>query len=71
MYRAGANTLLAYFHYCNKGVYPFSEECRDSDLQTLAELDETAIQFVQYTRTYSNEHSKPIPLPSVWSGWKK
>ena len=66
-FATGANTLLAYFHYCNKGVYPFSEECRDSDLQTLAELNDSAIQFVQYTRNYSNEHSKPIPTPCLLS----
>jgi len=54
----GANTLLAYFHYCNKGIYPFSEECRDQDLQTLAALDDWAIPFVHETRRYAAEHSK-------------
>lgn len=55
---AGANTLLAYFHYCNKGIYPFSDECRDQDLQTLAALDDWTIQFVHDTRKYAAEHSK-------------
>jgi hypothetical protein len=54
----GANTLLAYFHYCNKGVYPFSDECRDQDLQTLADLDNWAVSFVHDTRRYAAEHSK-------------
>ncbi|KAK4240835.1 hypothetical protein C8A03DRAFT_12829, partial [Achaetomium macrosporum] len=49
-YNMGANTLLAYFHYCNKAIYPFSAECKDQDLQTLAELDDEAISFVRYTR---------------------
>lgn len=54
----GANTLLAYFHYCNKGIYPFSDECRDQDLQTLAALDDWAIRFVHDTRRYAAEHSR-------------
>jgi hypothetical protein len=54
----GANTLLAYFHYCNKAVYPFSTECRDQDLQTLAELDDEAISFVKYTRRVVAQNSK-------------
>jgi hypothetical protein len=57
----GANTLLAYFHYCNKGIYPFSSECKDQDLQSLAELDDEAMEFVKYTREYASEHSR---------GWK-
>lgn len=55
---AGANIFLAYYHYCNKGVYPFSTECKDSDLQNLAELDEGSINFIKYTRKYAKEHSK-------------
>lgn len=62
----GANTLLAYFHYCNKGIYPFSAECRDADLRSLAELDDDAIELVRYTRKYVAEHSKYFHrLPSV------
>ncbi|KAG6362157.1 hypothetical protein INS49_010386 [Diaporthe citri] len=55
-YHLGANIFLAYYHYCNKGVYPFSTECKDSDLQNLAELDEGSINFVKYTRNYAKEH---------------
>lgn len=55
---AGANTLLAYFHYCNKGIYPFSAECKDQDLQTLAELDDEALDFVRYSRQFACQHSK-------------
>lgn len=63
----GANILLAYFHYCNRGTYPFSDECKESDLQNLAELDCGAIDFVRWTRKLSNSHSKsdstPHPCP--------
>ena len=54
----GANTLLAYFHYCNKAVYPFSTECKDQDLQSLAQLDDEAISFVHYARQFVAEHSE-------------
>ncbi|KAI0164714.1 hypothetical protein GGR57DRAFT_209438 [Xylariaceae sp. FL1272] len=50
-YQEGANILLAYFHYCNKGIYPFSEECKDQDLKNLAGLDELRMKFIKYTRT--------------------
>ncbi|KAF4463562.1 hypothetical protein FALBO_9615 [Fusarium albosuccineum] len=52
----GANILLAHFHYCNKGIYPFSEECKDQDLRTLAGLDEEKIKFVHGTSTYAKRH---------------
>ncbi|KAJ0100752.1 hypothetical protein J7T55_003960 [Diaporthe amygdali] len=55
-YHLGANIFLAYYHYCNKGVYPFSTECKDSELQILAELDDESINFVKYTRDYAREH---------------
>ncbi|KAL2023444.1 hypothetical protein VTK56DRAFT_2440 [Thermocarpiscus australiensis] len=55
-YNLGANTLLAYFHYCNKGIYPFSAECKDQDLQSLAELNDETISFVHYTRRFAAEH---------------
>jgi len=57
-YNIGANTLLAYYHYCNKAVYPFSPECKDQDLQSLAELDDNGLDFVRYTRRIVAEHKK-------------
>lgn len=79
----GANILLAYFHYCNKGeikqdhhqvslgrlmgntgIYPFSAECKDQDLSTLAELDENKIGFITVTRRAVDNHSKE-PFPSL------
>ncbi|KAM3480994.1 hypothetical protein MY8738_004685 [Beauveria namnaoensis] len=49
----GANIILAYFHYCNKGLYPFSDECSDSELKSLAELNENDVKFVRCTANYA------------------
>ncbi|KAK0734452.1 hypothetical protein B0T26DRAFT_737127 [Lasiosphaeria miniovina] len=57
-YNLGANTLLAYFHYCNKGIYPFSDDCKDQDLHSLAELDENAIRFVGETRRLASNQKQ-------------
>lgn len=54
----GANILLAYFHYCNKGLYPFSAECKQSDLQNLAELDQKTMSHVEWAKGYVEEHSE-------------
>ncbi|GAB1310078.1 Tetratricopeptide repeat domain containing protein [Madurella fahalii] len=65
-YNLGANTLLAYFHYCNKAVYPFAAECKDQDLRALAELDEEAISFVHFIRQFAAEHKKE--WEGLWLG---
>ncbi|CAK7208170.1 hypothetical protein SBRCBS47491_000001 [Sporothrix bragantina] len=52
-YYTGAITLLAYFHYCNKGVFPFTESAREQDIRNLANLDGESMQFVQFTRKYA------------------
>lgn len=57
-YHLGANILLAHFHYCNKGWYPFSDECKDQDLRSLADLDEEKIRFVHETRKFAKEHER-------------
>ncbi|KAL7628686.1 hypothetical protein AAE478_000201 [Parahypoxylon ruwenzoriense] len=57
-YQMGANILLAYFHYCNKGVYPFSVECKEQDLSTLADLDESNVKLIQFTRSTVEKHRK-------------
>ncbi|KAH8675648.1 hypothetical protein BX600DRAFT_179924 [Xylariales sp. PMI_506] len=54
-YQLGANILLGYFHYCNKGVYPFSMECKDQDLKSLANLDDTKLKFVHRVRKIIDE----------------
>ncbi|KAG4265672.1 hypothetical protein FPRO06_00952 [Fusarium proliferatum] len=56
-YHLGANILLAHFHYCNKGIYPFSEDCKDQDLRTLAGLDEEKIKFVHHTSNLARRHA--------------
>lgn len=57
-YYKGAITLLAYFHYCNKGVFPFSEEAKEQDIRNLANLDEDCLKFVRRTRTYAISKKK-------------
>lgn len=57
-YHLGANIILAHFHYCNKGIVPFSEECEDQDLRTLAHLDEEKIKFVRATRAHIQRHKQ-------------
>ncbi|KAI1127716.1 hypothetical protein F5Y10DRAFT_242228 [Nemania abortiva] len=57
-YQLGANILLAYFHYCNKGIYPFSAECKEQDLATLAALNETKTQFIKQTKAHVEKSRK-------------
>ncbi|KAL1913086.1 hypothetical protein Sste5344_001174 [Sporothrix stenoceras] len=52
-YYTGAITLLAYFHYCNKGVFPFTESAREQDVRNLANIDDHTMGFVKYTRQYA------------------
>jgi hypothetical protein len=61
-YEKGANILLAHFHYCNKGIYPFSEECKDQDLRTLAGLDEEKIKFVHATSSLAKRYGESTPV---------
>ncbi|KAI0195968.1 hypothetical protein F4808DRAFT_452796 [Astrocystis sublimbata] len=56
--RPGANILLAYFHYCNKGIYPFSPECKEQDLKTLAALSEMKSQFIRQTKAHVERQRK-------------
>lgn len=54
----GANCLLAYFHYCSKNVFPFSPQCKDEELKSLADLDSTAMNFVRYAREVAAQNRK-------------
>lgn len=63
--QVGANILLAYFHYCNRGTYPFSNGCKDSDLRELAKLDEETIEFVKWTRDQAELYSEFANFPST------
>ncbi|KAM0359097.1 hypothetical protein ACHAP4_003999 [Fusarium culmorum] len=42
-----------------KGIYPFSEGCKDQDLRTLAGLDEEKIKFVHDTSTMARKYATP------------
>lgn len=65
--KTAAQTILHYYHYCNKGIYPFTAECKDFELRTLAELDGHGIEMVQYTRQSATEQSKqPESRPPRW-----
>ncbi|CEJ90490.1 hypothetical protein VHEMI06276 [[Torrubiella] hemipterigena] len=55
-YHLGANILLAHFHYCNKGMYPFSEKCKDQELRHLAQLSEAQMHFVYKSREFIKRH---------------
>ncbi|KAI1157156.1 hypothetical protein F4825DRAFT_467981 [Nemania diffusa] len=57
-YQLGANILLAYFHYCNKGIYPFSAECKEQDLTALAALSEQSATFIRQTKAHVEKTKK-------------
>ncbi|XXG93968.1 hypothetical protein Hte_000218 [Hypoxylon texense] len=57
-YQMGANILLGYFHYVNKGVYPFSAECKDKDLRTVADMDESQMRIIQFTKSTAEKYKK-------------
>ncbi len=45
----GAKVLLAYFHYCNKGNYPFRMDWTAPDRVNYMELDEEQVNFMRQT----------------------
>ncbi|KAL0939311.1 uncharacterized protein CTRU02_205921 [Colletotrichum truncatum] len=55
-YHWGGTILLSYFHYCNKGNLPFTEDFKEQDMRQLAQLDEQAMQFIQWTRSQAMAH---------------
>lgn len=73
----GANTILAYFHYCCKGYYPFSTDWNVDDTASMADLDLDQIQFIKRTtqhvqasgntRTmvYTGDFADIIPSPQI------
>ena len=56
----GANILLAHFHYCNRNIHPFSEECSDHDLRSFAGLTDEQVRFVHRTRVYAKRSSESL-----------
>ncbi|KAH6659977.1 hypothetical protein BKA67DRAFT_546399 [Truncatella angustata] len=67
-YQLGANILLAYFHYCNKGIHPFSVDCTEQDLSTLAKLDAGKIKFIHQTRAIIREQSEYCTYSGLEAG---
>lgn len=64
----GAKILLGYFHYCNKGMYPFSDECKDKDLRKLADLSQDELQLVHATRLHVKQRRELPPTRTGSSG---
>jgi hypothetical protein len=62
-YHMGANMLLAYFHYCNKGLQPFALD-GGGDLASIAGLNDRQMRFVHKTRDYVKANGNPITLYS-------
>ena len=60
-YHAGATALLAHFHFCNKGSYPFSEAGDKSEILIAAGLTATQTLFIQNTRKFVIAHGSVIP----------
>jgi hypothetical protein len=54
-YHMGANILLAYFHYCNKGLHPFALNSNSPEFATMAALNPKQVEFIEFTRTYVKE----------------
>ncbi len=54
----GAKVLLAYFHYCNKGSYPFKMDWTEPDQVSCMELDEEQARFIRQTTEEINQKGK-------------
>ncbi|KAI0380510.1 hypothetical protein F5Y04DRAFT_257539 [Hypomontagnella monticulosa] len=48
-FHSGARTMLAYFHYCNKGGHPFSKDWSHATDMSFAELNASQVQFIKET----------------------
>jgi hypothetical protein len=48
----GANVLLAYWHYCNKGSKPFAPGSNTADFHAMSELKPYQTAFVKETSNY-------------------
>ena len=66
----GATTMLAYFHYRNKGDLPFKFNSEKSDWVDLGGLDEEATRFIEYAfeeiRRRSMYHSQVYPNTGLY-----
>ena len=55
---ASAETLLYYFHYNNKGGYPFAKDWTSKDNAVMAGLDEEQASFLAETAREVTRRSK-------------
>ncbi len=64
----GAKVLLAYFHYCNKGNYPFRMDWTAPDRVNYMELDEEQVNFMRQTSEEISAKSTSNIIPEfVWN----
>ena len=57
-YHFSVKAMLSHFHYCNGGIYPLTEGCRDKDLRTLGKMSDEQIEFIHTSRKLIAEHGK-------------
>lgn len=58
----GARTLLAYFHYLNKGARPFTLDWTSAETVAMAELNAEQVRFVKETAELIRENSMSLRL---------
>lgn len=56
-YHMSATVILAHFHNCTRN-HPFSDQCNETDLQTLAQMTDEQIHFIRETRAYMKMHEQ-------------
>jgi hypothetical protein len=59
--QTGMRTLLAHFHYLNKGVLPFHmtyDEESLNNLRAMADLNSDELNFVKQTSFYVNDRAR-------------
>ena len=57
----GANSLLAYFHYCCKGHRPFTLDWNAEDSVSMAALDPYQVNFIKRTAFHVQANGKSYP----------
>ena len=68
--QAGMQTMLAHFHYLNKGVLPFHLTYDDKSLRSLAaaaDLDSEELEFVKRTSEFVNHPDRGEWAAATWS----
>ena len=61
----GAKTLIYYFHYCNKGSYPFRKEWVSGENIELAQLNREQVQFLLNTAEQVGKRRLLFPATSL------